>query len=281
MHPQVHSYSSSPRRFRRAPSRCQIVWQAILILATLALAVAANAQSTCSDVFAGQQAPLRSGDTVTIHYSYSRAHTDVFSNLETANEILTSSLREQSRFEKQAAEFQTELQGLANTKKQSKATFRKMSELAKQLAETQRKLPQILAIKQLAERRSRLSQQDLSDLTSHEFEQTVRLKSKADEQLLQRRLGQLLEHLAVYDPIKYPGGRIARTYRYAVDFAKKRKILTFVLIAIAGSGINQGYQLYASAQADANRGSVTQTYEAGLGNSAVAPANAPSEAIGN
>ncbi len=276
MRPQVQSYASSARRFRRAPSRCQIVWQGILILATLALAVAANAQSTCGDLFSGKSAPLRQGSPVTIHYSFSRAGPEILANESMRFEIETSTLRESHRLQAEGRALRAQLDKSSAGRETIPSVLAK-AEIVTKIHNNQILLARLKQIDQTAKTGARLTAEELSDLKSYRFEQTVALKSKADAKFLAQRLGELVENLATYDPLNYPVGRIARIYNLAV----RHRIITLILIAVAGGLTNQGYDLYVSAQHDAQRGAVTLIYDDGTGSSPIAPASSASEPIGN
>jgi hypothetical protein len=276
MRPQAQLYVTSARGFRRAPSRCQIVWQGILILATLALAVAANAQSSCFDLFASRNAPLRPGSSVTIHYSFSRALPDMLESQSVRLEVAHSALRESRRLQAEGGVLRSQLQKL-NAGRETKKTIIAMAEIATKIHDNQARFASVGQIEQLAKTGGKLSAQELSLLSSHKFEQKFDLNSKSDAKLLASRLGELDGNLATYDPVKYPDGRIKRIYNLAI----KHKIIAVILVSVAAGLASQGYDLYVSAQQDAQRGTVTQIYDEGIGNALVAPANSPSEAIGN
>ena len=267
---------SQTARFRRSPSRCQMFWQGILVLATLALAIAAQASPACYDLFASRNTPLRPGNSVTLRYSFPEATTAVFSNPHARSEIASSASRESHRLQEQGSVLRQELAGLQN-QTSTKAIARK-SEILGALKMNRTTLERVGKIQEMASAGRQLRADDLVLLRTHTFEQTIALKSRADARLLNQRLSELDGHLAAVESVKLPASRIKRVYRWMMN----HKMLTLILASALTSGGNYAYDLYVSSQAERNAPIVVSIYTDANGQAPVAPAqDNPQDAIGN
>lgn len=274
MSPQIRS---NKLRFRRAPSRCQRFWQGILILATLALAVAANAQSACYDIFASKHAPLRPGNSVTLRYSFTDASPTMFAKADIRAEVISSSIRESHRLHEEGARLRQEYAGLES--KKSTAAVARKGELVGAIKVNRAALERVNRIEDLATSGRRLGPSEVDLVRSHKFEQTIVLTGRKQAALLNSRIAELNGNLASLDKVKLPAGRVKRVYRVAV----KHYFVTLVLVAAAAGLAQNGYDLYVAHQADVNAPIVTQIYDGGeSGNTRFAPAHDNvGEAVGN
>lgn len=273
MRPQVRFNRS---RFRPSPSRCQRFWQGILVLATLALAMAAQASPACYDLFASRNAPLRPGNSVTLRYSFPEATANLLTRSGVRDEIAASALRESHRLQEQGGRLRQELAGLEN-KTSTKAIARK-SEIMGALKINRVALERVTRLQDIAKSGKSLRAEDLMLLRSYTFEQTITLKSRADARLLNQRLSTLDGHLAAVEDVKLPPSRIKRVFRWMMN----HKIVTLILASSAMSGGSYGYDLYVSYQAERNAPIVVSIYNEGTGDTPLAPArDNPNEAIGN
>jgi hypothetical protein len=274
---QAQSKVIPQARFRRAPSRCQFFWQGILILATLALAVAANAQSACYDVFASRNAPLRKGDSVTIRYSFADAKPTLLSDGTVRRELLSSTERDSHRLQEEARVIREQIQALKPKDKSNKAVAVR-AELQGQITKIETEQLRVKRLQQLAQNGGRLTPDEFNLLAQHTFEQKIILNGKADKDLLENRLNDLRRYLATVDKVTLPRGKIKRV----ISFTIRHKIVTVILVAAAAGLAGGAYNLYLSQQQDAEQGTVTQLYDEGPGNAPLVQAHDdPKEAIGN
>jgi hypothetical protein len=272
MRPQVRSNKA---RFRHSPSRCQRFWQGILVLATLALAVAAKASPACYDMFASRNAPLRPGNSVTLRYSFPDANLNILSNPGVRAEIASSAARESHRLQEKGGVLRQELASLEN-KTSTKAIARK-SEVMGALKINRAILERVSQIQEVASGGRPLRADDLTLLRSYTFEQTITLNGRADSRLLNQRLLTLDGHLAAVENVKLPPSRIKRVYRWMMN----HKVMTLVLASALMSGGNYGYDLYVSAQAERNAPVMVSIYDGGGSAPVTTARDNPQEAIGN
>jgi hypothetical protein len=246
------------------------------VLATLALAVAANASPACYDIFASRNAPLRPGNSVTLRYSFPDANASLLARPGVRAEISSSAVRESHRLQEKGGVLRQELAGLEN-KTSTKAIARK-SEILGALKINRAALERVGRIQDAVAEGRQLRAEDLVSLRSYTFEQTITLKSRADARLLNQRLSALDGHLAAVENVKLPPSRVKRVFRWMMN----HKIVTLILASTLMSGANYGYDLYVSYQAERNAPIVVSIYNEGTGNAPLATArDNPAEAIGN
>ncbi len=273
MRPQVRSNRA---RFRRSPSRCQMFWQGILILATLALAYAADASPACYDLFAPLHAPLRPGNSVTLRYSFPEASPQSLLRPEVRSEILSSVTRTAHSLMEKNSELRRELATLEG--KTSRVQVARRSEINGALRLNRASIERLSKINEMATHPARpLRADELSILRAETFEQTIVLKSRADSKQLDQRLSALDGHLAAVENVKLPPGRIKRVFRWMMN----HKLVTLVLASAALSGGNYGYDLYVKHEAARNAPVVMSIYQGPTAGDLQSARDNPNEAIGN
>lgn len=228
MRPQASLNSIPNRRFRRGPARCQRVWQTILILATLALAIAANAQQICSEAFSSQTTPLHRGDATEVSFNFAKlTNVDPVKQelFEIAMDDVSRSIADQKAAHDAVVRAQT---------KRGRNAEAEIAIAQLRLKKIREHLEDARLIALFARQGGLVPPKIKVVLARHKFIETFTLKSRADASKFASRLNQLVAMGASVDTRELPATGFQRVFNTIVN--GKRTKLYFALVAMSLAG---------------------------------------------
>lgn len=240
MHPQAtNQMISRPKARRPAASkapRCQKVWQMVFVVATLALAMAAQAAPRCVEVFSGARPSLKAAKSATIHFNYGRLTNADLQAPDVRQEVLRSIEIDLGYERVTTKTLEAKIEKLS-AKRETSSRASLLQDLTTDLRVSHTKITELRKAASQLESGATLSEMELHVLTNRTFSEDLAYNGKVNVRSFAERLKQLDERGALVTNKRIPPSRIARVVR----LIGRNKIFTLILVATLAQS---GYQLY-------------------------------------
>ncbi len=246
MRSQARTYISTGRSLRRGPSRCQKLWQGILIVATLALAMAASSARAaasvgaprCVEIFATASVTLKESKSATIHYKFGRMTNELLQQPDVRSDVLHSIERDLVHLKLADQTLVEKIDALAK-KSATASRESQMQIFQSEISKNEFEFSQLRSMARAVEHGRGLNAADLQLIGSRIFSENLSYGKKSDLKSFTARLKELDRRGALVENTRIPPTRIQRIFRLKL----RTKIIAVIMVANIMYG---GYDLYSA-----------------------------------